>query len=84
MPSLISHDKLLHFYAGAAFSLLGAACWWLSSASLALLPWFALLASGVAGLTKEIADWMGNRVRSGSHCVEGFDFLATLAGCRWL
>jgi hypothetical protein len=73
-------DKLLHFIAGYLASLVGAACWFFSGSPAAVLPWFAFLASGVAGLTKEAADWMGNRKRPGSHGVEPLDFVATLAG----
>jgi hypothetical protein len=74
------NDKAFHFLGGTAFSVIGAACWYASGADLALLPWFALLASGVAGVTKEAADWMGNHARPGSHGVEWLDFVATLAG----
>jgi hypothetical protein len=73
-------DKLLHFIAGFAASLTGAACWFLSGSPAAVLPWFVFLASGVAGLTKEAADWMDNRIRPGSHGVEFWDFVVTLAG----
>jgi hypothetical protein len=73
-------DKLLHFTAGFAASLAGAACWSLSDLPISLFPWFAFLASGVAGLTKEAADWMDNRLRPGMHGVEFLDFVATAAG----
>ncbi len=76
----MTNDKLLHFTAGFAASLAGAACWFLSGSPITVLPWFAFLASGVAGLTKEAADWMDNRTRPGSHGVEFWDFVATAAG----
>jgi len=76
----LTNDKLLHFTAGFAASLAGAACWFLSGSPITLLPWFAFLASGVAGLTKEAADWMDNRIRLGMHGVEFLDFVATAAG----
>lgn len=74
------NDKLLHFSAGFLASLLGVAVWLSSPTSIDALPWFACLAAGVAGLTKEAADWMDNRARPGMHGVEFWDFVATLAG----
>ena len=74
------NDKLLHFTAGFAASIAGAACWFLSGSPITLLPWFAFLASGVAGLTKESSDWIDNRSRPGMHGVEFLDFAATAAG----
>ena len=74
------NDKLLHFSAGFLASTLGVAVWLASQTSIDALPWFACLAAGVAGLTKEAADWMDNRSRPGMHGVEFLDFAATLAG----
>jgi hypothetical protein len=71
-------DKLLPFIAGFAASLAGAVCWFLSGSPLVVLPWFAFLASCVAGLTKEAADWINNRKRPAlrhQNCLSGCDYL---------
>jgi len=80
---MIPADKLLHAAAGTAaalFALLftGVA---LYAASLPMLAAFPAPTVGavIAGLVKERADWMDNKVHPGMHGVEVWDIVATTA-----
>ena len=80
---MIPKDKLLHAVAGLAVALAALALYLLAvHANLAPLggaPVTVALCALVAGITKEGADYLDNRVRPGSHGVEFLDVVATAA-----
>lgn len=80
----IPQDKIKHFLVGLAVAVFAAAVWFvaaqfglvgMSSAWLA-----AVLCATVAGVTKEAADHLGNKIVPGMHGVEWLDAFATAAG----
>lgn len=79
----IPPDKLKHMAVGLLAGLFGAALLailaLLDLAPLAALPGGIAVASTVAGLGKEGADWADNRVQPGMHSVDPWDALATAA-----
>lgn len=81
---MIAQDKLKHIIAGAATALVALAAWGVLAAfgfvQFADAPWAILIAASVSGATKEVADYLGNKMIPGMHGVEWMDFLATAAG----
>lgn len=76
-------DKLLHIAVGLLATLFGLLAWLLAAkaglAPLSGLPAALALTTTVAGLAKEGADYMDNRVQPGMHGVDPLDALATSA-----
>lgn len=84
MARLIPTDKLMHAGVGLAVAVFALACWWalscLGLAPMSGAPAATGLASLVAGLAKEGADWIDNRTAGMPvHGVEGWDVVATAA-----
>lgn len=79
----IPPDKLKHMAVGLLAGLFGAIAWLilvqLALAPLAGLPCGIALASTVAALAKEGADWVDNRIQPNMHSVDPWDALATAA-----
>lgn len=80
----IPKDKILHFVAGGAASAFAAAVWFVAAqfgaVSMADAWLGAALAALVAGVVKERADQIANKLHPGTHGVEVLDALATAAG----
>jgi hypothetical protein len=82
------NDKTQHAIAGAAAALLGALLYCVGAMLLlafdvglqrtGIIP-VPLICALIAGLTKEAADWLDNRVRPGTHTVDPWDVAATTA-----
>lgn len=81
----IPPDKIKHFVAGLIAAAAAAVAWFVA-AQFGLVSglhdaWLcALVASTVAGVTKEGADKLSNEIHPGTHGVEVADALATAAG----
>ena len=78
---MIPKDKLMHLAVGTAVALFALMLWTLAvMAGLAPLtgaPAAAALAALVAGISKEGADYIDNRLRPGEHEVSFWDAAAT-------
>lgn len=83
---MFQKDKLFHFVAGTIAALFGVGLWYVFAyafkAPAIAAPYAGLLASVVAGVTKEAADFMDNRAALAAgttplHGVEFFDAVAT-------
>lgn len=78
---MIPPDKLRHAGIGVLVAVFALLLWMLAAlaglAPLAGAPAALALAGIVAGLTKEGADWLDNRITPGMHGVELLDAVAT-------
>lgn len=79
------NDKVKHFIVGALAAFVASMLWVLiarlTGAVRAQDAWLvAILGAAIAGATKEVADWLDNRIQPGMHGVEFWDVAATAAG----
>ncbi len=80
---MIPADKALHIAVGTIVGLVGAGVWliaaWAGLLPLAGVPGAAALAGLIAGISKEGADYLDNKIKPGMHGVELLDAVATAA-----
>lgn len=82
---MIQKDKQLHLTVGSAAAVFGIFAWYVFvyafGAPESAAPYAGVLAGLVAGITKEVSDWINNRaaIAAGTVPTHGVEFLDALA-----